>query len=74
MTGTLKFQFGEDGQKDVEIVTKGPVWTEPCTDDARAKIRERIMAYINEAPTTTPTANNDTPAKRAEPVSGTQKK
>jgi hypothetical protein len=68
MTGSMKFKFGEDGQKDVEVVTKGSVWTEPCTDPIRVKIKERIMAYINEAPTATP------PGKRAEPTPSTAKK
>lgn len=63
MTGNVKFQFGETGQKDVEITQKGPVWKEPCTDADREKIRARIMAYIQE----------NQPAKRAEPA-GTQKK
>ena len=66
----MKFQFGEDGQKDVEIVNKGPVWTEPCTDPIRETIKTRIMAYINEP---APAAGKAVPAKRAEPA-GTQKK
>ena len=70
MTGTMKFQFGEDGKKDVEIVSKGPVWTEPCTDDIRQTIKTRVMAYINEAPTP---AAKAVQGKRAEP-GGTQKK
>jgi hypothetical protein len=68
LTGTMKFQFGADGEKDVEIVTRGPAWTEACTDDVRDKIRTRIMAYINEAPTT-PAAKATLPDKRAEPAS-----
>jgi hypothetical protein len=71
MTGTMKFQFGEDGQKDVEIVTKGPIWTEPCTDDVREKIKTRIMAYIDEQ--VPADAGKAVATKSAEPVS-TKKK
>jgi hypothetical protein len=68
LTGNVKFQFGAEGEKDVEIVNKGPVWTEPCTDTAREKIRQQIMTYINDAPA------NEPATKRAEPSTGTQKK
>jgi hypothetical protein len=70
LTGTMKFQFGDAGEKDVEIVTKGPAWTELCTDEVRQKIKARILAYVDEAPAL-PTAKADMQLKRLEPVSGT---
>jgi hypothetical protein len=70
LTGTMKVLFQGEGDAAPEIVTKGPVWTEPCTDKVREDIKSRITAYIAEAPPI-PVAKDDIAGKRAEPVFGT---
>jgi len=70
LTGTMKVLFQGDGDAAPEIVMKGPVWTEPCTDKLREDIKSRITAYIAEAPPV-PAATDAISGKRAEPVFGT---
>jgi hypothetical protein len=70
LTGSLRVTFEGNGEAGTEVVTKGPVWTEPCTDRLREEIKSRVLAYINEVPTI-PAAKDGPAAPRAEPVSGT---
>ena len=70
LTGTMKVLFQGEGGTAPEIVMKGPVWTEPCTDKLREDIKSRITAYIAEAPAI-PAATDAISGKRAEPVFGT---
>ena len=70
LTGTMKVLFQGEGDAAPEIVTKGPVWTEPCTDKVREDIKARITAYIGEVPAI-PAAKDAISGKRAEPVFGT---
>jgi hypothetical protein len=70
LTGTMKVLFQGEGDTAPEIVTKGPVWTEPCTDKVREDIKARIAAYIGEVPAI-PAAKDAISGKRAEPVFGT---
>jgi hypothetical protein len=71
LTGSLRVTFEGDGESGgTEVVTKGPVWTEPCTDRLREEIKSRVLAYINEAPAI-PAAKDEAATPRAEPVSGT---
>lgn len=70
LTGSLRVTFEGDDEAGTEIVTKGPVWTEPCTDRLREDIKSRVLAYINEVPAI-PAAKDEPAAPRAEPVSGT---
>jgi hypothetical protein len=70
LTGSMRVTFEGDGEAGTEVVTKGPVWTEPCTDRLREDIKSRVLAYINEVPAI-PAAKGDAAAPRAEPVSGT---
>jgi hypothetical protein len=73
LTGTMKVLFQGDGEAAPEIVTKGPVWTEPCTDKVREEIKSRITAYVGEVPAI-PAAKDDISGRRAEPVFGTATK
>lgn len=70
LTGSLRVTFEGDDEAGTEVVTKGPVWTEPCTDRLREDIKSRVLAYINEVPAI-PAAKDEPAAPRAEPVSGT---
>lgn len=70
LTGSVRVMFEGDGEIGMEVITKGPVWTEPCTDRLREDIKSRVMAYINEVPAI-PAAKDGPTAPRAEPVSGT---
>ena len=70
LTGTVRVMFEGDGEIGMEVITKGPAWTEPCTDRLREDIKSRVLAYINEVPAI-PAAKDDPAAPRAEPVSGT---
>ena len=70
LTGSVRVMFEGDGEIGMEVITKGPVWTEPCTDRLREDIKSRVLAYINEVPAI-PAAKSDPAAPRAEPVSGT---
>ena len=69
LTGSMRVTFEGDGETGPEVVTKGPVWTEPCTDRLREDIKSRVLAYVNEVPAI-PAAKDDPAAPRAEPVSG----
>jgi hypothetical protein len=70
LTGSMRVTFEGDGESGTEVVTKGPVWTEPCTDRLREDIKSRVLAYINEVPAI-PAAKDEPATPRAEPVSGT---
>src|SRR5262245_19202523 len=68
LTGSMKVLFEGDGETPPEIITKGPVWTEPCTARLREDIKSRVLAYVSEFPAI-PAAKNSQP-QRVEPVSG----
>jgi len=68
LTGSMRVTF--EGEGGTEVVTRGPVWTEPCTDRLREDIKSRVLAYINEVPAI-PAAKGDPATPRAEPISGT---
>jgi hypothetical protein len=70
LTGSMHITFEGEGEAGKEVVTKGPVWTEPCTDRLRDDIKSRVLAYIAEMPAI-PAAKDDPATPRAEPVSGT---
>ncbi|HSR79229.1 MAG TPA: hypothetical protein VLL28_00455 [Hyphomicrobiaceae bacterium] len=70
LTGSMRVTFEGDGEAGSEMITKGPVWTEPCTDRLREDIKSRVLAYINEA-VAIPAAKGEQPAQRVEPISGT---
>ncbi len=70
LTGTMKILYQGEGDAAPEIVTKGPVWTEPCTDKVREDIKARIVAYVGEAPAI-PATKDAIAGTRTEPVFGT---
>jgi hypothetical protein len=71
LTGTMRVTVEGEGETGAEIITKGPVWTEPCTDQLREEIRSRVLAYVNEAAASIPASKDGVAGQRVEPVSGT---